>query len=98
MPELRIAFISPGTYPPDFGGAQLRLHRTFLRLRRNHALGVEVLALAGESTVAGWSEVDGIQVRRLPANPGVVSSFCSAGAHLVRVLRAGVDDGLQRIG
>lgn len=74
MPELRIAFISPGTYPPDFGGAQLRLHRTFLRLRRNHALRVEVLALAGESTVAGWSEVDGIPVRRLPTNPGVVSS------------------------
>ena len=72
MQELQIAFVSPGTYPPDFGGAQLRLHRTFLRLRRYHMLRVKVLALAGESTVAGWSEVDGIPVRRLPATPGVV--------------------------
>jgi glycosyltransferase involved in cell wall biosynthesis len=89
--ELQIAFISPGTYPPDFGGAQLRLHRTFLRLRRYHMLRVKVLALAGESTVAGWSEVDGIPVRRLPANPGVLSSFCSAGAHLVGERRSGTD-------
>jgi glycosyltransferase involved in cell wall biosynthesis len=91
MQELQIAFVSPGTYPPDFGGAQLRLHRTFLRLRRYHMLRVKVLALAGESTVAGWSEVDGIPVRRLPATPGVVSSFCSAGAHLVRERRSGTD-------
>lgn len=91
MQGLRIAFISPGTYPPDFGGAQLRLHRTFLRLRRYYKLRVEVLALAGESTVAGQSYVDGIPVRRLPANPGVGSSFCSVGAHLVRKRRAGID-------
>jgi glycosyltransferase involved in cell wall biosynthesis len=52
---------------------------------------VKVLAMAGESTVAGWSEVDGIPVRRLPPHPGVVSSFCSAGAHLVRERGSGID-------
>ncbi|MBK8211018.1 MAG: glycosyltransferase family 4 protein [Rhodospirillales bacterium] len=91
MPELRIAFICPGRYPPDFGGAELRLHRTFLRLRQYHTFQVTVLAQAGESTSVGHSELDGIPVRRLPADPGVVSSFCSIGKHLVGEIRSGAN-------
>jgi len=89
--KLRIAFITPGAYPPDFGGAELRLHRTFLRLRRQHPLEVRVLALAGESTVPGWSELDGIAVRRLPANLGFPASFYRAGLHLLSEKRRGID-------
>lgn len=91
LPELRIAFVSPGVYPPDFGGAQLRLHRTFLRLRRHQPLTVRVLALAGESTSIGWSEVDGIPVRRLPAGGGFFAAFRSAAEHLQRESAAGFD-------
>lgn len=91
MPELRIAFICPGRYPPDFGGAELRLHRTFLRLRQQHTFQVTVLAQAGESTSVGSSELDGIPVRRLSPDPGVISSFCSIGKHLVGQKRSGVN-------
>lgn len=90
-PELKIAFISPGTYPPDFAGAQLRLHRTFLRLRKRQPLAVRVLALAGEATQEGWSELDGIPVRRLPPEAGFLSTFWRAGAHLWDERKAGVD-------
>ena len=89
--KLRIAFIAPGAYPPDFGGAELRLHRTFRRLRQKHPVDVRVLALAGESTTPGWSTLDDIAVRRLPAEPGFASTFCSAGAHLIAERRRGVD-------
>ena len=81
--ELKIAFVSPGTYPPDFAGAQLRLHRTFLRLRQRQPLSVRVLALAGESTQVGWSELDGIPVRRLQPDAGFLSTLWTAGAHLL---------------
>jgi glycosyltransferase involved in cell wall biosynthesis len=91
VPALRIAFITPGTYPPDFGGAELRLHRTFLRLRQRHPIEVRVLALAGESTNPGWSELEGIPVHRVPANPSFPSSFYFAGAHLLSEKRRGID-------
>jgi glycosyltransferase involved in cell wall biosynthesis len=89
--EPRIAFVSPGSYPPDFGGAQLRLHRTFLRLRQRFPLQVRVLAVAGESTGAGWSDVDGIPVRRLATEGGYLSALRSAGEHLLRERRSGFD-------
>lgn len=89
--ELRIAFVSPGAYPPDFAGAQLRLHRTFLRLRQQHPLSVRVLAQAGESTQVGWSELDGIPIRRLPPEAGFLASFRAAGAHLLSERKTGFD-------
>jgi glycosyltransferase involved in cell wall biosynthesis len=89
--ELRIALITPGRYPPDFGGAELRLHRTFLRLRKRYPVEVRVLALAGESTAPGWSELDGIPVYRVSANPSFPSSFYLAGAHLLSERRRGID-------
>jgi glycosyltransferase involved in cell wall biosynthesis len=52
---------------------------------------VRVLALAGESTNPGWSELDGILVRRLEANPSFPSSFYRAGAHLLSERRRGID-------
>ncbi|HYN40005.1 MAG TPA: glycosyltransferase family 4 protein [Rhodospirillales bacterium] len=58
------------------------MHRTFLRLRRQHPLTVRVLALAGETTAPGWSEEDGIPVRRLAARVGYVAALRSAAAHL----------------
>ena len=88
---LRILFVSPGAYPPDFAGAQLRLHRTFLRLRQQHPLSVRVLAQAGESTQAGWSELDGIPIRRLPPEAGFLASFGAAGAHLLSERKIGFD-------
>ena len=91
QPELKIAFVSPGVYPPDFGGAQLRLHRTFLRLRRRQPLTVRVLALAGESTSVGWSEIDGIPVRRLAPGAGLFSAFRSAAEHLRQESAGGFD-------
>jgi glycosyltransferase involved in cell wall biosynthesis len=90
-PALRIAFITAGAYPPDFGGAELRLHRTFLRLRRTYPVDVRVLALAGESTAPGWSELDGIPVHRVAASPSWPSSFYRAGAHLLSETRRGID-------
>lgn len=89
--ELKIAFVSPGTYPPDFAGAQLRLHRTFLRLRKRQPLSVRVLALAGEATQAGWSEVDGIPVRRLSPDAGFLSTLWRSGAHLWDERKTGFD-------
>lgn len=89
--EVRVAFVSPGAYPPDFAGAQLRLHRTFLRLRQQHPLSVRVLAQAGEATRAGWSELDGIPIRRLPAEAGFAATFRAAGAHLLSERKTGFD-------
>lgn len=90
-PELKIAFVSPGTYPPDFAGAQLRLHRTFLRLRKLQPLTLRVLALAGEATQAGWSELEGIPVRRLPPDAGFLSTLWRSGAHLWNERKTGFD-------
>src|SRR5262245_54978108 len=67
LPGPRILMISAGVYPPDFGGGQLRVHQTLLRLRGRLPLDVRVLALSGASCPPGEGATDGITVRRLPA-------------------------------
>jgi glycosyltransferase involved in cell wall biosynthesis len=78
---LRIAFVTNWTYPPDFGGATIRLHCTFLRLRRSYPLSVSVLAMSGEHTTYGWSELDGIPVHRLRETRNIARLFVDSGRH-----------------
>ena len=66
LPLPRLQIVASGLYPPDFGGADLRVHKTLLRLRSIHHLPVDVLAFAGALTRPGGDLVDGIPVRRLP--------------------------------
>ena len=61
MPELRVAFIiSPGTCPPDFGGAQLLLHGTFLRLW-------QIAHARSRAQEPLWSEIAVLRQDLLPA-------------------------------
>lgn len=81
---LRILFVSAGVYPPDFGGGQLRVHRTFLRQKElfGDRLDVEVLAKSGKLTTAGIDEVDGITVHRLAASANALASSYQAAAFI----------------
>jgi glycosyltransferase involved in cell wall biosynthesis len=88
---LRIAFVTNGTYPPDFGGATIRLHRTFLRLRRSYPLSVSVLAMSGEHTTYGWSELDGIPVHRLRESRNIARLFVDSGRHFLDEFRRHAD-------
>ena len=91
LKPLRIAFVTNGTYPPDFGGATLRVHNTFLRLRRRYPISVTVLALSGEHTTYGWSELDGIPVHRLAETRNAARLFVSAGRHFLDEFRRRAD-------
>jgi glycosyltransferase involved in cell wall biosynthesis len=88
---LRIAFVANGVYPPDFGGATIRVHSTFLRLRRSYPLSVRVLAMAGERTTHGWSELDGIPVHRLRETRNAARLFIRAGQHFLDEFRRHAD-------
>src|SRR5512144_416552 len=88
---LRIAFVTNGTYPPDFGGATIRVHNTFLRLGRRYPISVTVLALSGEHTKYGWSELDGIPVHRLQETRNAARLFVGAGRHFLNEFRRHAD-------
>lgn len=87
----RLLIVSAGVYPPDFGGGQLRVHKTLLRLRERYPLTARVLALTGASSQPGWSATDEIPVRRLPARMGSLGMAVSIGRHLRQERRRGVD-------
>lgn len=87
----RLLIVSAGVYPPDFGGGQLRVHKTLLRLRERYPLTARVLALTGASSQPGWSATDGISVRRLPARMASLGMALAIGRHLRRERRRGVD-------
>lgn len=87
----RVLIVSAGVYPPDFGGGQLRVHKTLLRLRDRFPMGVQVLALTGASTQPGWSSTDSIPVRRLRATMGPLGMAVGIGRHLLRERRRGLD-------
>lgn len=90
-PAPRLLLVSAGNYPPDFGGGQLRVHKTLLRMRDRHPLTVEVLALTGASTLPGRSEIDGIAVHRLPATSSTLSLALAIGRQIRDARRRGVD-------
>lgn len=87
----RVLIVSAGVYPPDFGGGQLRVHKTLLRMRRRYPMDVEVLALSGASPQPEWSQTDGIPVHRLPATLGPFAMTVAIGRHLLRARRRGTD-------
>lgn len=87
----RLLIVSAGVYPPDFGGGQLRVHKTLLRLRERYPLTARVLALTGASSQPGWSATDEIPVRRLPARMGSLGMALALGRHLRQERRRGVD-------
>ena len=80
----RILLVSPGVYPPDFGGGQLRVHKTLVRLQQRLPLDVRVVALTGASQQPPESVVDGVPVTRLPA---AISTPALAVALTRRLLR-----------
>jgi glycosyltransferase involved in cell wall biosynthesis len=86
---LNILFVSPGVYPPDFGGGQLRVHKTLVRLRDRFPLTVRVLARSGASQNAGESASDGIPVSRLSDSMGSLQMFAAIGRHMFRARRDG---------
>lgn len=86
-----VELVASGFYPPDFGGGQLRVHRTLLRMREHFPMQVEVLAFAGEATRPGWSESDGIDVCRLAASTSPMALVRSVGRHLRRARQNGVE-------
>jgi glycosyltransferase involved in cell wall biosynthesis len=90
-PSPRLLIVSAGVYPPDFGGGQLRVHKTLLRLRERYPLTARVLALTGASSQPEWSTTDGIPIRRLPARMGSLGMALAIGRHLRQERRLGVD-------
>lgn len=87
----RLLLVASGVYPPDFGGGQLRVHRTLLRMRDWFPMRVEVLAYVGETTRPGTSEIDGIPVTRLPKSLGTVALMGAVVHHMRRAKRRGVE-------
>lgn len=87
----RVQLVVSGVYPPDFGGGQLRVHKTLLRMRGRYSMEVEVLALTGTSTSPEWSETDGITVRRLSACLGPLALVRAVGGHLISARRRGIE-------
>ncbi len=86
----RILLLSPGVYPPDFGGGQLRVHKTLVRLRRHLPLDVRVLALTGASQQPPESLVDGVPVTRFPAGMSAPALALAVGRRMLRARRDGV--------
>jgi glycosyltransferase involved in cell wall biosynthesis len=86
----RILLVSPGVYPPDFGGGQLRVHKTLVRLRERLPLDVRVLAVTGASPQPFESLVDGVPVTRFPAGMSAVALAVAVGRRLLRARRDGV--------
>jgi glycosyltransferase involved in cell wall biosynthesis len=88
---VRIQLVASGTYPPDFGGGQLRVHRTLLRMRNRFPMHVDILAFAGELTRAGSSQVDGIPVVRLPESLRTLPLVWAIGRQMLRARRQGIE-------
>lgn len=88
---VRVQLVASGVYPPDFGGGQLRVHRTFLRMRNRFPMHVEILAFAGESTGPGSSEIDGIPVVRLPDSLRTLPLVWAIGRQMHRARRQGIE-------
>ncbi len=88
---IRVQLVASGVYPPDFGGGQLRVHRTLLRMQQNYPIQVEVLAFAGEATQPGCSTIDGLRVYRLARSTNPLGLLFEVGRHLRRARQQGVD-------
>lgn len=86
----RILVVSPGVYPPDFGGGQLRVHKTLVRLRERLPLDVKVLALTGASRQPAECLIDGIAVTRFPAGLSAWSMTLAVGRQMLKARRDGV--------
>ena len=86
----RILVVSPGVYPPDFGGGQLRVHRTLVRLRERLPLDVKVLALAGASKQPAEGSVDGVPVTRFPAGLSALALAMAVGRQVLAARRGGM--------
>jgi glycosyltransferase involved in cell wall biosynthesis len=84
----RILLVSPGVYPPDFGGGQLRVHKTLVRLRGRLPLDVRVLALTGASQQPPESLVDGVPVTRFPAGMSAVALALAVGRRMMVYIAA----------
>ena len=86
----RVLLVSPGVYPPDFGGGQLRVHRTLVRMRERLPLDVRVLALTGASQQPPESLVDGVPVTRFPAGLSAPALTLAVGRRMLAARRDGV--------
>lgn len=86
----RILLVSPGVYPPDFGGGQLRVHKTLVRLRERQPLDVRVLALTGASQQPPETLVDGVPVTRFPAGTSTPRLAVALLRRMIRARRDGV--------
>ena len=86
----RMLLVSPGVYPPDFGGGQLRVHKTLVRLREHLPLDVRVLALTGASQQPPEGLVDGVPVTRFPAQMSAPALALAVGRQMRQARRDGV--------
>ncbi len=74
-----------GTYPPAHGGASLRAHRTYRRLREMLPVEVTALTLSGRGEPRGCALYDGIPVFRTYEKPRFrTAQFLDVGRFILR--------------
>lgn len=80
----RRVLVAVGSYPPGYGGAGLRIHKTYHRLRERFPLEVQAATVAARGDRADCTEYDGVAIYETSANTGFLAQFTAIGRLLLR--------------
>lgn len=71
--------IAVGNYPPGYGGAGLRVHRTYQRLRQRLPLDLQAATVSGRGDMADCTEFEGVPIFQTGADTGFIAQFLDIG-------------------
>ncbi len=74
--------VAVGNYPPGYGGAGLRVHNTYRRLRESLPLEIQAVTVGGRGDRAGCAEYDGVTIFETGARTGFWAQFTAIGGLL----------------
>lgn len=75
----RRVLLAVGSYPPGYGGAGLRAHKTYHRLRRRFPLEVQAATVAARGDRADCTEYEGVAIFETSSNRGFPAQFAALG-------------------
>ena len=75
----RRILIAVGNYPPGYGGAGLRVHRSYLRLRDRLPLDLQAATVSGRGDMEGCTAFEGVPVFQTSADNGFFPQFFALG-------------------
>lgn len=67
--------VAVGNYPPGYGGAGLRVHRTYQRLGRHLPLTVQAATVSGRGDMENCTEFEGVPIFQTGAKVGFLAQF-----------------------